>query len=68
MLLSRHGVGTYLETSSHATHQGTFGLDEKKFSQLSEPLWADLGIKNGISVRKLISTLKKKSAGGEWDG
>ena len=25
MLLSRHSVGTYQETSWHATHQGTFG-------------------------------------------
>ena len=25
MPLSRHSVGTYQETSSHATHQGTFG-------------------------------------------
>ena len=28
-------------------------------SQLAEPLWTDPGIKNGISVRKLISTPKK---------
>ena len=35
-------------------------------SQLAEPLWTDLGVKSGISVCKLISTLKKKkSAGGE---
>ena len=36
-------------------------------SQLAEPLWTDLGIKSGISVRELISTLKKekkKSTGG----
>ena len=26
----------------------------------------DPGLKNGISVRELISTLKKKNAGGEW--
>ena len=25
MLLSRHSVGTYQETSSHATQQGTLG-------------------------------------------
>ena len=29
-------------------------------SQLAEPLWTDPGIKSGISVRELISTLKKK--------
>ena len=36
-------------------------------SQLTEPLWTDPGTKSGISVCKLISTLKKKKAGGnEW--
>ena len=29
-------------------------------SQLAEPLWTDQGLNGGISVRKLISTLKKK--------
>ena len=29
-------------------------------SQLATPLWTDPGFKNGIGVRKLISTLKKK--------
>ena len=29
-------------------------------SQLAEPLWTDPGVKNGISLRELISTLKKK--------
>ena len=33
-------------------------------SQLAEPLWTDLGLKSGISLRELISTVKK-SAGGE---
>ena len=27
---------------------------------LAEPMWTDPGIKSGISVRELISTLKKK--------
>ena len=35
-------------------------------SQLTEPLWTDPGIKSDISVRKLISTLKKAQAGNEW--
>ena len=46
-------------------------------SQLAEPLWTDPGLKSGISVRKLISTLKEKEkkkkekkkkvqAGNEW--
>ena len=35
-------------------------------SQLAEPLWTDFGLKSGISVRELTSTLKKKKiAGGE---
>ena len=54
--LSRHSVGTYLETSSHATCQGTLGQS----SRLAEPLWTDPGIKSGISVHELISTLKKR--------
>ena len=51
MPLSRHGVETYQETSSHATRQGTLGQS----SQLAEPLWTDPGLKSGISVRELIS-------------
>ena len=54
--MSRHSVGTYPETSSHATCQVTFGQS----SQLAEPLWTEPGIKSGISVRELISTSKNK--------
>ena len=60
MPLSRHSVGTYQETNSHATRQGTLGQS----SQLAEPLWTDHGLKSGISEYELISTLKK-SAGAE---
>ena len=40
-------------------------------SQPTEPLWTDPGIKSAISVRKLISALKKLKlkkalAGNEW--
>ena len=35
-------------------------------SQFAEPLWTDPGIKSGIGVRELISTLKKAQAGNEW--
>ena len=40
-------------------------------SWLAEPLWTDPGIKSGISVPELISTLKKRKkeavqAGNEW--
>ena len=44
----------------------------KTSSQLAEPLWTNPGLQTGISVRELISTLKKKKkkkekgAGGEW--
>ena len=56
MTVSRHSVGTYQATSSYATRQS---------SQLAEPQWIDRGIKSGINVRELISTVKKKCAGGE---
>ena len=57
MPLSRHSVGTYQEMSSHATHQGTF---PSQSSELAELLWTDPGLESKISVRKLISTKKKK--------
>ena len=35
--------------------------------RLTEPLWTDPGLKSGISMRKLIYTLKwKAQAGNEW--
>ena len=46
--LFRHCVGTYPETSSRATCQGTIGQS----SQLAEPLWTDSCIKSGISVHE----------------
>ena len=57
MSLSKHGVGTYPETSSHATCQGTSGQS----SPLTEPLWTDPGLKRGISASELISTSKNKT-------
>ena len=56
LLLSRHSVETYQDTSSHPTGQGTLGHSHLS----SEPLWTDPGLKSGISVCKLISTLKKE--------
>ena len=50
MLLSRHNVGTYPETSSHLS--GNIWLQS---SQLTEPQWTDPGMKSGISVCELIS-------------
>ena len=56
MPLSRHSVGTYPETNSHATCQRTFG--HSRLSSLSH-----CGVE---LVCELISTeKKKKSAGGE---
>ena len=50
MPLSRHSVGIYQETSSHATRQGTLA-----YSHLTV---------DGISVRE--PKKKKKSAGKKW--
>ena len=59
MPLSTHSVDTYPETSSHAILSGNI---RPQSSQLAEPLWTNSGMKSGISVRELISTLhfKKK--------
>ena len=48
MPLSRNSVGTYPETNSH----NLSGNIRPQSSQLTEPLWTDSGIKNGISVQK----------------
>ena len=58
MPLCRHSVGTFQKTSSHATRQGT--LDHSRLSSLSHSGLTDLGVESGISVHKLISTLKKQ--------
>ena len=50
------------------THNSS-GITQSQLSQFTEPLWTDSGLKSGISLRKLISTLKKmkkKRAGREW--
>ena len=57
--LSRHRVGAYPETSSHATCQGTFG--HCRLSSLSH-CGLILVQKSGIRVRELISTSKNKQA------
>ena len=53
MPLCRHSEGTYLETTSHATRQGTLGHSRVS---IAEPLWTDPGLKSGISVREQLST------------
>ena len=58
MPLFRHIMGTYPETSSHATRQGKF--TQPQSSQLADPLWTDPGFESGVSVRELISASKKE--------
>ena len=52
-LTQRHRVGSYKETSSHATSQWNTWPQS---SRLAEPLWTDPGLRSEISVRDLIST------------
>ena len=58
-------MGTYQETNSHATHQGTFGQS----SQLTEPLWTDPGQKEWnqqcAQANLHFKKKKKKSADGK---
>ena len=63
--LSRHSLGTYPKTSSHANL--SWNIRSQSF-QLAEPLWTDPDIKSGISVCELILTKKKKKtqAGNKW--
>ena len=51
--------------SGNKLTRNLLGNIQPQLSQLAEPLWTDPGIKSGISVCELISTLKK-NAGGEW--
>ena len=48
--------------SENELTRNSSGNAQLKSSQLTEPLWADPGLKSGISVCKLISTVKKKYA------
>ena len=57
MPLSKHNVGTYPETSSHATRQGTLG--HSRLSSLSH-CQTDPGLRSGISVGDQIFTSGKK--------
>ena len=61
MPLSRHSVGTYQKNKQkNERTRNLSGNIRSQSSQLAESLWTDPGIKSGISVRELISTLKKK--------
>ena len=56
-MLSRHCVGTYQGNKLTCNSSGNI---RPQSSQLTEPLWIDLGLKTGSGVCELISTLKKK--------
>ena len=58
MPLSRHSVGIYQETRSHASRQGTPGYS--RLRSLSHCGLIPAERIERISVRELISTLKKK--------
>ena len=45
-----------METSSHATRQGTL-----VHCQFAEPLWTDPDLKSGFGVRESVSTTKNKN-------
>ena len=69
MPLSGQSVGTL---SGNELTRNWSGNTQTQSSQLAEPLWTNPDVKSGISVHKLISTLKKKGkkrgkkgAGGE---
>ena len=57
MLVSRHSVGTL---SANELTRNSSGNTRPQSSQLAKQLWTNPGVKSGISVRKLISTLKKE--------
>ena len=45
--------------SGNELTRNSSGHTQSQSSQLAEPLWTDPGLKSGISLRQLISTLKK---------
>ena len=61
MPLCRHSMGTYQEKK--LTRNSSWNT-RSQLSQLDEPLWTDPGRRNAISVRDLVSTLKKKKKEG----
>ena len=65
--------GIVWEPIRKRAYPNSSGNTRSQSSQVAEPLCTDPGLKSGISVRELISKLKKKlkkrekkSAGGEW--
>ena len=59
-MLSQHSMGT---KESKLTCNSS-GNTCPQSSQLAEPQWTDPGLKSGVDVHKLISTLKKKKKRG----
>ena len=51
-------------SGNELTHNSS-GNIRPQSSQLAETLWTNPGLRSEISVHDIISTLKKKSAGGE---
>ena len=47
--------------SGNELTRNSSGNTRPESSQLAQPLWTDPDLKNGISVRELISALKKKN-------
>ena len=64
MPLSKHSVRTL---SGNEPTRNLSGNIRPQSSQHAEPLWTDPGMKSGISVRKLISTIKKKRKKEQWE-
>ena len=56
IMQSRYSVETYPKNELIRNSSGNTRLQS---SQLAEPPWTDPGVKSGISLRELISTLKK---------
>ena len=54
-----HWIGKCGNLSGNKLIQNLSGNTQPWLFQLAEPLWTDPGVKSGISVHKLISTLKK---------
>ena len=63
MPLSRQSVGIYQDKLIRNSSENT----RLQSSQLAEPQWTDPALKSGISLRKLILTLKKKKKAQAWN-
>ena len=55
-MLSRHSVGTCQENKLTCNLSGN---PHPQLDQFTEPLWTNPGLRSGIDVHELTSTLKK---------